>query len=228
MAGSGVEKGSGSARIVLLGPPGAGKGTQCKLLERRMELPQISTGDILRGAVRKGTALGREAKKYMDRGTLVPDEVMVGIVEERLARKDCRHGFLLDGFPRTVPQMKALERILEKLDVRLDAAVSLEVPKEELVRRLSGRRTCRECGKMYHTEFEPPTQTGFCDQCGGKLYQRVDDSEETIRARLDVYARQTAPVYEEFARAGVLRHVDGTGGTEEVYGRILEGLGHPG
>lgn len=212
-------------RIVLLGPPGAGKGTQCKLLEQRLRIPQISTGDILRRGVRKGSQLGREARKYMERGDLVPDDVMVGIVEERLSGADCRNGFLLDGFPRTVPQVKALERILKKLGVALDGAVSLEVPKEELIRRLSGRRTCRECGKMYHTEFEPPTHTGVCDQCGGELYQRVDDSEETIRARLDVYERQTEPVYSHFAKTGILRRIDGTGGTEEVYARILKGLG---
>lgn len=208
-------------RIVLLGPPGAGKGTQCKLLEERLGIPQVSTGDILRSAVRRRTALGKQAKQYMDRGELVPDEVIIGIVEQRLMKGDCRKGFLLDGFPRTVPQMRAFERILQKLDARVDAAVSLEVPRGELIRRLSGRRTCQDCGKMYHTVFEPPMQTGICDQCGGELYQRVDDGEETIGARLDVYERQTAPMYDYYRRDGSLRAVDGMGDTEDVYERIL-------
>ena len=160
----------------------------------------------------------------MDRGDLVPDEVMIGIVEKRLAAADCQNGFLLDGFPRTVPQMQALERILEERGQTIDGAVSIEVPRDELVHRLSGRRTCRECGKMYHTEFEPPTRTGICDRCGGELYQRVDDSADTINARLDVYERQTAPTYDYFRRKRSLHAVDGTGEAEAVYARILEQL----
>ncbi|MGH7820134.1 MAG: adenylate kinase family protein, partial [Candidatus Binatia bacterium] len=160
-------------------------------------------------------------KQYMDRGDLVPDEVVIGIIEERLLKADCARGFLLDGFPRTVPQMQAFQRILVKLGAKVDAAVSLEVPRVELIRRLSGRRTCQDCGKMYHTVFEPPTQTGICDQCGGELYQRVDDSEETIGARLDVYERQTAPMYEYYRHDGSLREVDGMGNTEDVYQRIM-------
>jgi len=211
-------------RIILLGPPGAGKGTQAKLLEERLRIPQISTGDILRSAIQKRSALGKQARQYMDRGDLVPDEVMIGIVEKRLAAADCQNGFLLDGFPRTVPQMQALERILEERGQTIDGAVSIEVPRDELVHRLSGRRTCRECGKMYHTEFEPPTRTGICDRCGGELYQRVDDSADTINARLDVYERQTAPTYDYFRRKRSLHAVDGTGEAEAVYARILEQL----
>jgi adenylate kinase len=208
-------------RIVLLGPPGAGKGTQSKLLEERLRIPQISTGDMLRHAIKERTPLGKRAKQFMDRGELVPDEVIVGIVDERLHEPDCRNGFLLDGFPRTVEQTRALEGILKKLGVDMDGAVSLAVPRGELLRRLSGRRTCTDCGNMYHTVFDPPRHRSTCDRCGGKLVQRPDDHEETIAARLDVYERQTAPIHDYFAKRGNLRIIDGTGSSEEVYQRIL-------
>lgn len=211
-----------SVRLVLLGPPGAGKGTQSKLLEDKFGIPTVSTGDILRRAVHSGTALGRRAKSYMDRGELVPDDLITEIVEDRLKADDCRTGFLLDGFPRTIEQSKALDRMLRKLGAALDATVALIVPREELVRRLSGRRTCRECGTMYHVAFNPPQEPSICDRCGGRLYQRDDDREETICARLDVYERQTAPLVDYFRKRGSLREVDGLGAAEDVFDRILK------
>jgi adenylate kinase len=208
-------------RIVLLGPPGAGKGTQSKLLEERLRIPQISTGDMLRKAVKEQTPLGLRAKEFMDRGDLVPDDVIIGIVEERLRDADCGNGFLLDGFPRTVEQTRALERILMKMGCPMDGAVSLAVPRAELLRRLSGRRTCGECSKMYHVIFDPPRRREVCDQCGAGLIQRDDDREETVAARLDVYERQTAPIHDYFRERGNLRMVDGTGNSEDVYQRIM-------
>ena len=207
-------------RIVLLGPPGAGKGTQAKLLQEHFRIPKISTGDILRQAAADGTSLGKQANEYMDRGELVPDALIIEIVEERLAEADCRDGFLLDGFPRTVTQAEALEQMLARKNLALDGAVSLKVPRKELVARLSGRRTCRQCGHMYHILFNPPKHDLVCDDCGGELYQRDDDREETIRHRLDIYAQETAPVLEHYRAAGLLREVEGTGTREDVAGRI--------
>ncbi|GAB4261773.1 adenylate kinase [Deferrisoma sp.] len=211
-------------RLILLGPPGAGKGTQAKRLIERYGIPQISTGDILRAAVRDGTELGRKAKEYMDAGKLVPDEVVIGIIEERLQEPDCAKGFILDGFPRTVPQADALGEVLGKLGQAIDHVVSIEVPDEELVERLTGRRTCRGCGAMYHVKFTPPAKDGVCDKCGGELYQRDDDREETIRSRLKVYHDQTAPLVEYYEKAGLLRRVPGQGSVDEIYQRILEVL----
>ena len=208
-------------RLVLLGPPGAGKGTQAKLLQEHFGIPQISTGDILRQAVKDGTPLGKQANEFMDRGELVPDSVINDIVDERLAADDCRNGFLLDGFPRTVAQAEALENMLERRNVVLDAAVSLAVPRKVLVKRLSGRRTCRKCGAMYHVTFNPPATDGACDRCGGELYQREDDREETIEARMEVYDRQSAPLLEYFRTQGLLREVDGAKGTDRVFEQIL-------
>jgi len=208
-------------RLVLLGPPGAGKGTQAKLLQEHFGIPQISTGDILRQAVKDGTPLGKQANEFMDRGELVPDSVINDIVDERLAADDCRNGFLLDGFPRTVAQAEALEKMLERRNVVLDAAVSLAVPRKVLVKRLSGRRTCRKCGAMYHVTFNPPATDGACDRCGGELYQREDDREETIEARMEVYDRQSAPLLEYFRTQGLLREVDGAKGTDRVFEQIL-------
>lgn len=207
--------------MVLLGPPGGGKGTQSKLLEEKLGIPPISTGDILRAAVREGTALGVVASEYMEQGLLVPDSVIIGIVEDRLNAKDCKKGFLLDGFPRTVPQAAALEEMLGRMGVSLDAAVSLGVPRAEILSRLSGRRTCPDCGAMYHLMFNPPKESGICDRCEAGLYQREDDSEPTIRARLDVYEKDTAPVRDFFRERGSLCEVDGTGQTAQVFGRIL-------
>ena len=211
-------------RIVLLGPPGAGKGTQAKLLQEHFDIPQISTGDILRRAAKEGTTFGKRAKKYMDRGELVPDSVILDIVEERLSADDCQKGFLLDGFPRTVVQAEAFQTMLDRQNQVLDGAVSLRVPRQKLVARLSGRRTCRQCGAMYHVRFNPPKNEGVCDQCGGDLYQRADDREETIEARMEVYDRESAPLLEHFRQKGLLREVDGSKTTDEVFREILRQL----
>jgi adenylate kinase len=219
------EKGRADVRIVLLGAPGAGKGTQAKLLQDHFRIPQISTGDMLRQAIQDGAALGEQAKRYMDRGELVPDGVILDLVERRLSADDCRPGFLLDGFPRTVAQAEAFESMLERRNLRLDGAVSLRVPRSVLVARLSGRRTCRRCGAMYHVRFNPPQTDRVCDRCGGELYQRDDDQEDTIEARMEVYERQSAPVYDHFRTKGLLREVDGTGSTEEVFQKVLHQLG---
>ena len=211
-------------RLVLLGPPGAGKGTQAKLLQEHFDIPQISTGDILRRAAKEGTTFGKRAKKYMDRGELVPDSVILDIVEERLSADDCHKGFLLDGFPRTVVQAEAFQTMLDRQNQVLDGAVSLRVPRQKLVARLSGRRACRQCGAMYHVRFNPSKKEGVCDQCGGDLYQRADDREETIEARMEVYDRETAPLLEHFRQKGLLREVDGSKTTDEVFREILRQL----
>jgi adenylate kinase len=193
-------------------------------LQEHFDIPQISTGDILRGAAKEGTRLGKQAKKYMDRGELVPDSVILDIVEERLAADDARKGFLLDGFPRTVAQAEAFQAMLDGRKQTLDGAVSLGVPRAKLVARLSGRRTCRQCGAMYHVRFNPPKKEGVCDQCGGDLYQRADDREETIEARMKVYERESAPLLEHFREKGLLREVDGSKTTDEVFREILRQL----
>jgi adenylate kinase len=211
-------------RIVLLGAPGAGKGTQAKLLHDHFGIPQISTGEMLRQAVQSGAALGKEAKRFMDRGELVPDSVILDLVNDRLSASGSRRGFLLDGFPRTVAQAEAFEIMLAERKLALDGAVSLRVPSAILVARLSGRRTCRQCGAMYHVRFNPPKAECVCDRCGGELYQRDDDREETIEARMEVYERQSAPVYDHFRARGLLREVDGTGSSEEVFRKILRQL----
>jgi adenylate kinase len=211
-------------RLVLLGPPGAGKGTQAKRLQEHLGIPQISTGDILRQAVKDQTSLGKQAKAFMDRGELVPDAVIIDIVDARLSAADCGKGFLLDGFPRTVAQAEALDRMLARRSLVLDGAVSLRVPREELIARLSGRRTCRQCAAMYHVRFNPPEQTGVCDRCGGVLYQRADDREETIGARMEVYERESAPLHDYYRRMGLLLEVDGAGSTEQVFDLIQDGL----
>ncbi|MDA8066859.1 MAG: adenylate kinase [Thermaerobacter sp.] len=209
-------------RVLFLGAPGAGKGTQAALLARRLGVPHLSTGDLFRQAVREGTPLGREAQAYMDRGELVPDAVVVGMVRERLQGET---GFVLDGFPRTLPQARALEEELAVLAAPLDAAVLLEVPEELILRRLTARRLCRSCGAVYHLEFHPPRIPGRCDRCGGELYQRDDDREETVRRRLEVYRQETAPVAQFYRDRGLLRQVDGTGSEEEVSHRVASALG---
>lgn len=211
-------------RIVLLGPPGAGKGTQAVRLAEKAGVPHISTGDMFRQAVREGTPLGREAKAYMDRGALVPDEVTIGIVRERLAKDDAAKGFVFDGFPRTTVQAEALDRILAELERPLEAVVNLVVPDEEIVRRLAGRRVCPQCGATYHVAFNPPAEPGRCDRCGAELVQRHDDREETVRERLGVYHRQTAPLVDYYREAGLLVQVDGTGDVDAVTASVLEAL----
>ncbi|MBW2039351.1 MAG: adenylate kinase [Deltaproteobacteria bacterium] len=206
--------------LILLGPPGSGKGTQAQMMLEKYHIPQISTGDILRAAVKGETPLGIEAKRYMDQGKLVPDEVVVGIARERLKASDCNGGFILDGFPRTLPQAEALDATLNAMERGIDHVVSIEVDKDELIRRLTGRRTCRSCGAMYHTIFDPPKRDGICDKCGGELYQRDDDKEETIRARLQVYEKQTSPLIEYYRKKGLLRSIDGAGQIKEIFQRI--------
>lgn len=211
-------------RIVLIGPPGAGKGTQARLLQDRFSIPQISTGDLLREAIREGTSLGKQARTYMDAGELVPDQLVTAMVAERLKKPDCINGFLLDGFPRTIAQAEALAESLTQGKQQLDCALSIVVPKQELVERLSGRWVCRSCSAMYHERFSPPKQAERCDQCGGELYQRTDDKLETVTARLDVYERSTAPLIDFYKNNGLLRSVDGTGEPQEVFRRISDTL----
>ncbi len=210
--------------MILMGPPGAGKGTQAELLRERFDVPHISSGDLLRSAVKRKTTLGMQAKRFMDRGELVPDNVLLGTIEERLRRNDCATGFILDGFPRTVAQADALTAMLGKCGTRVDHVASLTVPRDEVVKRLSGRRTCRDCGALYHIIFDPPSNAGICNKCNGELYQRDDDQEDTILARLDVYDRQTAPLLALYRKHGLLREVDGIGSQDQVFARLLAAI----
>jgi adenylate kinase len=211
-------------RIVLVGPPGAGKGTQAQFIASHLSIPKISTGDIFRANVSGNTPLGQKAKEYMDRGDLVPDEVTIAMVRDRLAEEDAQEGFLLDGFPRNVPQAETLKKILSEMDRKLDLVLELVVDDDEVVRRLSGRRTCRKCGRIWHVAFDPPTKDGVCDNCAGELFQRDDDREETIRHRLEVYQEQTAPLASFYADEGILVGLDATGPVEEVTERALAAL----
>lgn len=212
-------------RLVLLGAPGAGKGTQAKKLIEKFGIPQISTGDLLRAAVAAGTALGKEAKSYMDKGELVPDRVVLGMVEERLKAEDCTKGYILDGFPRNTAQAEALDKMLAALNMSLGAALSVDVPFEDLMKRLTGRRTCRACGQMYNVYFTPPKKDGVCDKCGGELFQRDDDREETIKKRLEVYSSQTAPLIDYYRTKGILKSVNGTGSIDEIFSSVCNALG---
>ncbi len=206
--------------LILLGPPGSGKGTQAKKIVEKYGIPQISTGDMLREAVAKGTELGKEAKKYMDAGQLVPDEVVIGIVKERLQQPDCEKGFILDGFPRTIAQAEALDKILEEMGKKIDAVINIQVPEEEVVKRIVYRRTCKNCGAVYHLIYNPPKEDNKCDKCGGELYQRDDDKEETVRKRYKVYKEQTEPLVEYYAKKGILYNIDGTKSIDEVFQEI--------
>jgi len=210
--------------LILLGPPGAGKGTQAKFMVDRWNIPQVSTGDILRAAVREGTPLGVEAKGFMDRGELVPDRVVIGIIGERLKENDAVSGFILDGFPRTLPQAEALESILTDLGRDIDHVVSIEVEDEALIGRLTGRRMCKGCGESFHVMFNPPRKEGICDRCDGELYQRDDDKEETIRQRLKVYHDQTSPLIAFYSEKGSLREIDGSGDIKDIFARIEQVL----
>ncbi len=212
-------------RVVLLGPPGAGKGTQAVVLSETLGVPHISTGDIFRQAVKTGTELGKKAKEYMDSGLLVPDAIVVGIVRERLTQSDCQNGFLLDGFPRTTEQAEALAASLLAMGTQLDAVVNIEVAEETLIQRLTGRRVCRSCGATYHVHFSPAKNPGACDKCGGELYQRDDDREETVRKRLQVYANQTQPLIAWYTERGLLQTVDGAKPVGEVLADITRNLG---
>jgi len=211
-------------RIVLVGPPGAGKGTQAEYIAAHLSVPQISTGDIFRSNVAQGTPLGVEAKRYMDAGQLVPDEVTINMVRERLAEADAADGFLLDGFPRTVPQAAALDKMLADLGTQLDLVLELVVDDDEVIRRLSGRRQCRGCGKIWHVEFDATSKEGVCDRCGGQLYQRDDDKPEVIAERLRVYSRDTAPLVDYYGAQGKLVGIDATGPGEDVTTRAIDAL----
>jgi adenylate kinase len=211
-------------RIVLVGPPGAGKGTQAQFIASHLAIPRISTGDIFRYNVTNGTELGRKAREFMERGDLVPDEVTLAMVRSRLIEDDAREGFLLDGFPRNVPQAETLKKMLAEWDTRLNVVLELVVDEDEVVRRLSGRRTCRQCERVWHILYDPPVRAGICDECGGELFQRDDDSELTIRHRLEVYAEQTAPLVSFYADEGTLIGIDATGPVEEVTSRALAAL----
>ena len=207
--------------LILLGPPGAGKGTQAQRIVDRYHIPQISTGEILRAAVKESTPLGMKGKGFMDQGQLVPDEIVIGIIEERLKAKDCDPGFILDGFPRTIPQAEALQPILTNIEKKIDHVINIEVDPEELLRRLTGRRTCKNCGAMFHLFFQPPKKEGICDRCGGTLYQRADDKEETIRTRLKEYEKQTAPLIQYYQGKKTLRSIQGIGGPDQIFGQII-------
>lgn len=208
--------------IILMGLPGAGKGTQASQIIKKYPIPHISTGDMFRLAIKNGTELGNEAKSYMDSGELVPDEVTIGIVKERLSQSDAKEGFLLDGFPRTVEQAEALNKIMEELNSKIDKTINVEVPEEELMNRLTGRRICEVCGTTYHLVFNPPKQEGVCDLDGGKLYQREDDNPETVANRLEVNINQTAPLLDFYEDQGVLVNVDGSRDIDEVFKDIDE------
>ena len=212
-------------RIVLVGPPGAGKGTQAQFISSHLAIPRISTGDIFRYNVTSNTELGRQAREYMERGDLVPDEVTIAMVRDRLSEYDAQEGFLLDGFPRNVPQAETLKKMLaEEWDTRLSVVLELVIDEDEVVRRLSGRRTCHQCGRVWHVLYDPPSRPGVCDDCGGELFQRDDDKEEVIRHRLEVYNTQTAPLIAFYADEGILVGIDATGPVEEITARALDAL----
>lgn len=212
-------------KIVLLGPPGAGKGTQAKSISNRYSIPHISTGDIFRKNISEGTPLGIEAKSYIDKGQLVPDEVTINMVKDRLTWEDCKNGYLLDGFPRTVAQAEALEGFLADRNEKLDTALSIEVPSSFILERMTGRRVCPSCGASYHVKFNPPTKAGVCDVCGSDIVQRKDDTEETVSERLEVYERQTQPLIDFYNNRNLLSTVDGTKAINEVFESICSILG---
>ena len=212
-------------RLVLLGAPGAGKGTQAKMLIEKYGIPQISTGDLLRAAVKEGTALGKEAKGHMDSGGLVPDSVVLGMMKERLGADDTKKGYILDCFPRNSAHAEALDGMLSELDMPIEAALSVDVPLEDLMKRLTGRRTCKACGQMFNLYFSAPKAEGVCDKCGGELFQRDDDQEDTIKNRLKVYEDQTAPLIDYYAGKGILKRVEGTGDMDAIFTKVCQLLG---
>lgn len=206
--------------LVLMGLPGAGKGTQADKIVNKYQIPHISTGDMFRAAMNEGTELGLKAKSFMDKGELVPDEVTIGIVRDRLSKADCEQGFLLDGFPRTVPQAEALEDILSELGRKIDYVINIDVDKDILMERLTGRRICKECGATYHLIFNPPKEPGVCDRCGGELYQRQDDHEETVQNRLDVNVKQVQPLLDFYHGKGYLKNINGQQHIDQVFSDI--------
>ncbi len=212
-------------KIIMLGAPGAGKGTQAKMIADKYGIPHISTGDIFRANIKNGTELGQEAKKYMDQGLLVPDELTVKILLDRVAQDDCKDGYVLDGFPRTIPQAEVLENALTELGDKIDYAINVDVADEDIIKRMSGRRACLSCGATYHIENIPPKTEGICDRCGEKLVMRDDDREETVKSRLEVYHKQTQPLIAFYEKKGVLKNVDGMLGLENVFEEITKILG---
>ncbi len=211
-------------RLVLLGPPGAGKGTQARMLEHKYGIPQVASGDLLRAAVRDRSPIGTEARRYMDRGALVPDELVLRLIDERLSRGDAQTGFILDGFPRTIRQAEALDAALGRRTQTIGLVVAIMLSDDEVVKRISGRRTCKNCGAMFHTIFDPPRNFNLCNQCNGELYQREDDAEDTVRMRLEVYAAETSPLLDYYEQTSRLARVDGTGRPEEIHHRIVAAI----
>ena len=207
-------------KIIMLGAPGAGKGTQAKQIAEQYNIPHISTGDIFRANIKNGTELGKKAKENMDQGLLVPDELVVDLVVDRIEKDDCQKGFILDGFPRTIPQAEALDAALAAKDMKIDYALDIEVPDENIIDRMSGRRSCRECGAIFHAKYNPPKSEGICDICSGELILRDDDKEETVKKRLDVYHEQTAPLISHYKSAGSLHEIDGTRHIDVVFDEI--------
>lgn len=212
-------------KIIMLGAPGAGKGTQAKMIAAKYGVPHVSTGDIFRANIKNGTELGKEAKQYMDKGLLVPDELTVRILLDRVAQEDCADGYVLDGFPRTIPQAEVLENALNELGDKIDFAIDVDVPDENIIRRMSGRRACLSCGATYHIEHIPPKKEGVCDTCGSELVLRDDDKPETVKNRLDVYHKQTQPLIDFYTEKGVLKTVDGTLPMDDVFAAITAILG---
>ena len=212
-------------RIILLGPPGAGKGTQAAGIVEKYNIPHISTGDIFRKNIKEGTDLGKKAKEYMDQGLLVPDELTVGLVTDRLSQDDCKNGFMLDGFPRNVAQAQQLGQYLNSVDLALDRVINIEVDKDILVGRAVGRRICKSCGATYHVEFNPPKVDGTCDVCGGELYQRADDNEETVSKRIQVYLDETKPLADYYSNEGIIANINGQQSIDKVFADIVDALG---
>lgn len=212
-------------KIIMLGAPGAGKGTQAKRIAEKYHIPHISTGDIFRANIKEGTELGKKAKNYMDQGLLVPDELVVDLVADRIQKDDCQDGFILDGFPRTIPQAESLDAALAKMGGAMDYAIDVDVPDEDIVTRMGGRRACVGCGATYHVQFNPTRQDGICDSCGERLILRDDDKPETVQKRLDVYHEQTQPLIEYYSKAGILKTVDGTLEMDDVFAAIASILG---
>ena len=208
-------------KIIMLGAPGAGKGTQAKMIAEKYSIPHISTGDIFRANIKEGTELGKKAKEYMDNGQLVPDELTVRILLDRVAKDDCKDGYVLDGFPRTIPQAEVLDEEVGKLGEKIDFAINVDVPDENIIRRMSGRRACLKCGATYHIEHVPPKKEGICDTCGEKLVLRDDDKEETVKERLNVYHKQTQPLIDFYNKKGILHSVCGTKDMKDVFGDIV-------